>query len=553
MKTFVVVKIFASISLLILTMHAQTYDLHFSTYIGGTNIDQMRDMNVDTSGNIYITGGTESANFPVTPGAYDTTHNGWYDVFVMKFNPDGDLIWSTFVGGPNYDRAYAIKVDDQGYVYVTGRGGPGFPVTAGAFQTQFKGYFNGIYGDQNAFIFKLNPDGSNLVWASYFGVSTLIRDCDIDDNGDIYVTSGYVPGSSPDTLPPSWVVNAFQQHPQGGMDGVVGKISTDGTQVIWATYFGGSGNEGIEASIRIDTFNQPCILQFTQSTDAPYSPNAYDTTYNGGWDYFAAKLSSDGSNRIFGTYLGGSQHEFISTHNITVDNNGNPYVLASTQSANYPTTPGVFQENYMGGNSDIAVSKISSDGTQLLISTFVAGNNNENGESISVDSNGIVYFGGDTYSTNYPVTPDAYQSTNAGLQDGILVKVKADFTDVLYSTYFGGSADDGSRCSVLDYGGGFYYGGWTQSTDFPLQNLWQDTLVGNRDLGLAKFIRTSSVEEEINSEKESHFCLKSSNPAKELMISYSLENPCLVKLMLYDCIGRIAHELTEFKNRALIT
>jgi len=243
MKTFVVVKIFASISLLILTMHAQTYDLHFSTYIGGTNIDQMRDMNVDTSGNIYITGGTESANFPVTPGAYDTTHN------------------------------------------------------------------------------------------------------------------------------------------------------------------------------------------------------------------------------------------------------------------------------------------------------------------ITVDSNGIVYFGGDTYSTNYPVTPDAYQSTNAGLQDGILVKVKADFTDVLYSTYFGGSADDGSRCSVLDYGGGFYYGGWTQSTDFPLQNPWQDTLVGNWDLGLAKFIPTSSVDEKINSEKESHFCLKSSNPSKELMISYSLETPCLVKLVLYDCIGRIAHELTEFRNR----
>jgi hypothetical protein len=511
-------------------------------------MDQMRDIDVDTFGNIYITGGTESVDFPVTAGAYDTTHNGWFDVFVVKFDPDGNLIWSTFVGGPNYDRAYAIKVDNQGYAYVTGRGGPGFPVTAGVFQTQFKGYYNGIYGDQNAFIFKLSPDGSNLVWASYFGVSTLIRDCDIDDAGDIYITSGYVPGLSPDTLPPGWVANAFQQHPQGGMDGVVAKIQNDGTQVLWATYLGGSLDEGVEASIRIDSLNQPCILQFTQSIDAPWSPNAYDTTQNGGWDYFLAKLSSDGSNRILGTYLGGSQHEFISTHNITVDHSGNPYVLASTQSANYPTTSGVFQENYMGGNADIAVSKISADGTQLLISTFVSGSDTENGEGISVDSNGIVYFGGDAYSVNYPVTPNAFQGSNAGQQDGILVKLNPDFTDLLYSTYFGGSLDDGSRCSVLDRDGSFYYGGWTQSFDFPLQNPWQDSLVGDWDLGLAKFIPVVSTEQRFCADKERNLTLKSSNPGKELLIGYSLIQPGQVKLVLYDCTGRIVYNHSEFQN-----
>jgi hypothetical protein len=504
----------------------------------------MRDIDVDRYGNIYITGGTESADFPVTPGAYDTTHNGWFDVFVMKFDRDGNLLWSTFVGSTNYDRAYSIKVDDQGDIICTGRGGPGFPVTGGVFQTQFLGYYNGIYGDQNAFIFKLAASGSTLVWASYFGVSTLIRDCDIDTNGDIYVTSGYVPGQSPDSLPPSWVANGFQSNTQGGMDGVVAKVKGDGTQVLWATYLGGSGDEGVEASIRIDPLNQPCILQFTQSTDMPFSPQAYDSTANGGWDFFVTKLSSDGANLIFGTYLGGSQHEFTSTHNIATDHQGNAYVLAPTQSSDYPTTPGAFQGTYGGGSSDVAVSKISPDGTQLLLSTFVSGNGLENGDGISVDSTGIVYFGGDTYSSNYPLTPDAYQNYNAGNQDGILVKLKADFTDLLYSTYFGGSNDDGSRCSILDDSGSFYYGGWTQSYDFPLKNPWQDTLIGGWDLGLAKFSPLTSIEENPYPWKKPCFTLKTKNPTKRIVVSYTVPAPGPFTILFLDCSGRIITHYT---------
>jgi len=529
-------------------LYAQvTYDVHFSTYIGGSNMDQLRDIAVDDYGYIYITGGTESPNFPVTSGAYDTTHNGWFDVFVMKFNPDGGLIWSTFVGGSNYDRAYAIKVDTAGYVYVTGRAGPGFPVTAGVFQTQFMGYYNGIYGDQNAFVFKLLPDGSDLVWSSYFGVSTLIRDFDIDLNGDLYVTSGYVPGQSPDSLQPAWVANAFQQHPQGGMDGVIAKIQSDGSQVLWATYFGGSADEGVEACIRIDTAQCPYILQFTQSTDMPYSTNAYDTTLNGGWDFFVAKLTADGSNRVFGTYLGGSQHEFVSTHNIAVDILGQAHILAPTQSSDYPTTSGAFQEIYGGGTSDIAVSKLSTDGTQLLASTFVSGNAAENGDGITVGYYGDIYFGGDTYSADFPITIDAYQDSLAGGQDGILVKLSSDLSQLLYSTFFGGSADDGSRSSILDSQGNFYYAGWTQSNDFPLVNPYQNYLAGNWDLGLAKFVPVGSVAEKPSVGGQHGFKVWVPNPTKRITISYSLSLPGPIMFTLYDCAGRAVDWMSAYK------
>lgn len=530
---------------------ASTFDLDFSTYLGGSAQEHLRDIDTDSQGNIYITGGTESSDFPVTVGAYDTTHNGWHDVYVAKFDPQGDLVWATFIGGPNYDRAYAIKVDDQGYVYVTGRGGPGFPVTGGAFQTQFKGYYNGIYGDQNAFVAKLMPDGSDLVWASYFGVSTLIRDCDIDTSGDIYVTSGYVPGQSPDTLPPLWVANAFQGSPQGGMDGVVAKIASDGTQVLWATYLGGSGDEGVEACIRIDSLHNPYVLQFTQSTDAPFSPGAYDTTHNGGWDFFVAKLTSDGSNLAFGTYLGGSQHEFVSTHNIAVDANGDAYVLAPTQSSDYPTTPGAFQEAYGGGPSDVAVSKISADGTQLLKSTFVSGNDRENGDGIEVDSSGDIYFSGDTWSANYPATPDAYQASNAGGQDGILVKLSADFSGLLYCTYMGGTYDDASRSSTLDVNGNFFYAGWTRSPDFPLKNPWQDSLAGDWDGAVAKFVPVVGTGEETVAAQQVFFNIDSSNPSKGLSIHYSLAKPGEVSLSLYGCAGRRIAHISRFETEGV--
>jgi hypothetical protein len=171
----------------------ESYDLAFSTYLGGSNWEHARDVAADAQGNIYVVGGTASTDFPTTPGAYQRALRtggsqdfGPCDVFVAKFSPGGALIWSTYIGGPNYDRAYGVEVDSQGYVYVAGRADPGFPVK-NAFQPDFDGVDNGSYGMQNAFVLKLAPDGSALVWSSYVGVSTLCRDLAIDPNGDVYV------------------------------------------------------------------------------------------------------------------------------------------------------------------------------------------------------------------------------------------------------------------------------------------------------------------------------------------------------------------------------
>ena len=136
----------------------ESYNLAFSTYVGGSDWEHARDVTVDSRGNVYVVGGTASQNFPTTSGAYCRTLStggsqafGPCDVFVAKFGPTGNLIWSTYIGGPNYDRAYAVEVNSAGYVYVAGRAGPGLPVK-NAFQPNFDGVDNGSYSNPTALI-----------------------------------------------------------------------------------------------------------------------------------------------------------------------------------------------------------------------------------------------------------------------------------------------------------------------------------------------------------------------------------------------------------------
>ena len=161
-----------------------SYELTFSTFFGGSAGEGIRDVEADRQGNIYIAGTTRSPDFPTTDGAYDEAvdirlgktrwgHNP--DIFVAKFGPAGNLIWSTVVGGPNSEEAYGLEIDSQGYVVVHGRGAVGSPVTRGVYQPQFKGCGGGDPGNphntaQNAHICKLTPDGSSLVWGSFFGI-----------------------------------------------------------------------------------------------------------------------------------------------------------------------------------------------------------------------------------------------------------------------------------------------------------------------------------------------------------------------------------------------
>jgi hypothetical protein len=466
---------------------AGQYDLTFSTFLGGSQQEQARDITTDAQGNIYVTGGGQSPNFPTTAGAFDTTPNGSFDVFVTKYSPTGQLIWSTVLGGSQYDRAYALEVDAAGYVYVAGRAGPGLPTTAGAFQPAYNGFYTGAaYGNQNAFIAKLKPDGSGLVFATYFGSYELIRDLAIDADGDIYVAGSHKPIETGTAPPATWFAGRYQPSANTGWDNVIAKVKSDGSQVLWATYLGGSANDGGAPSIRVDAQERPVVVSTTSSADFPTTTGAYDRTYNGGVDMMVAKFSADGSQLLYSSYLGGSGNEGTETHNLALDSAGNAYITGYTQSSNLPTTTGAFQRIYGGGANDAFIMKVSADGTTLLASTYYGGSGGEGSEGVNLDAAGNVYISGPTNSANLPMAAGAFRATNAGLGDMFVAKFTSSLTTLSYSTYLGGTGNDSARTSYVNAAGDIFLAGHVEAGFFT-KNAAQPLYGGSTDSALAKF------------------------------------------------------------------
>jgi hypothetical protein len=470
-------------------------EVHFSGYLGGSLYEQIRDITTDAAGNIYVTGGTLSEDFPVTFGAFQTEHNPGtpsnasidpFDVFVTKMDPEGNIIWSTFLGGPNYDRAYAIRVDSAGNVYVAGRAGDGFPVTAGVFQVAFQGGQEAaFYGPQDGFIAKLNPEGSALIWASYFGTSDvrIIRDIAVDYEGNIYAASGWASGN----YTPA-VQAAFINSPAGDNDAVLAKVSPDGRLVLWATYVGGSDWESNENSVKIGADNDPYML-FTTESNGIATPDAYQTTYEGNQDFFISRFHANTGEVRWGTYLGGSENESTETHEFAVDREGNAYISGPTKSTDYPVTAGAFQTAFIGpvGFNDNVVSKISNDGAHLLASTYIGGNGADRSEGVAVDMAGQVFITGTTTSTNFPVTSDAFQITLADARDAFAVMIAPDFKTINYSTYMGSAGPDFGRCAVADASGNFLLAGEANGDGWPLIGQGQPFAGGSGAAIIAKF------------------------------------------------------------------
>ncbi|MFQ5807974.1 MAG: SBBP repeat-containing protein [Armatimonadota bacterium] len=481
---------------------AQSYDLTFSTYLGGSAQDSARGVAVDAEGNIYVTGGTTSPDFLTTEGAYDRSYTtggqsvgafGPMDVFVTKLDPNGKIVWSTFLGGPNYDRAYSVEVDSQGYVYVAGRAGEGFPTTPGVLQPEFAGddSRNRAYGKQDGFITRLSPDGSTIVWSTYFGDAggSIVRDIDIDATGNVYATLMGTRHPNPNVTP-----GAFQTTPAGDADNVIAKISADGSRVIWASYLGGSGRD-LAPSIRVDATGHVLVDGSTASTDFPVTPGAFQRKSGGGGDAYVVKFRPDGSGLVYGTYLGGSRSDGAAgKHGLAVDATGHAYVVGFTESPDFPTTPGAFQRKYGGGmqgtweqTGDRFVARLSPDGARLLAGTFVGGNARDGGEGVAVDERGSVYMSMFSYSSDFPVNADAMQPKRASRRDGTPFVLAPDFTRAVMSSYMGGSGEDNLRACALGSDGSFVVVGSTNSRDWPVRNAAQPSLAGDGDVVVVKF------------------------------------------------------------------
>ncbi|NEP74554.1 MAG: hypothetical protein F6K25_19060 [Okeania sp. SIO2G4] len=444
-------------------------NIEYSDLLGGSNFEDGRGITTDEEGNIYITGSTNSIDFTVTANAVQNSFAGgnefgFGDAFVAKYSPDGTLIYSTYIGGSGDDFGTDIEVDESGDIYVTGNtNSVDFP-TVNALQNTYGG--GEFLGD--AFVIKLSNDGTNIEYSTYLGGqdNDFSSGIAVDDNGNVYITGDtgallrfpIVPltgiGDFPTTenALQNTLINEFNR------DGFVSKISTDGSQLIYSTLFGGNDTE-VSNDITIDSSGNTYITGDTRSVDFP-TENAVQNSLGGDRDIFITQLNSDGSDLIFSTYYGAVDGD--TGNSIAVDEVGNIYVGGSSGSqiiggdavvppvGEFPTV-NALQDNFAGGESDGILMKINSD-RSVGYATYLGGANFESIEGLDIDGVGNTYIIG-----------------NDNFADAFVRKISNDGGTVEYSISFETNNNLGifGNDIAVDEVGNAYIVGSSNSTAFP--------------------------------------------------------------------------------------
>ena len=433
--------------------------LLYSTYLGGKLEDVANGIAVDSAGDAYVAGTTDSLDFPVTFGSFNPECGGdaqcgasfnpgkliVSNCFVTKLNQAGSaIIYSGFLGEYENVGCQAIAVDQNEYAYVTGQTGPNgvptvpivppatppppFPIVGGAFPN-----FGG--GPTDAFVAKISATGTTIEYSSYLGGSNedIGYGIAVDNAGDAFVAGLTYSGDFPVTA------SAAQLTYGGAGDAFASEVSTTASgpaSLLYSTYLGGSGLDQANSVANLN--GNVYVAGGTNSNSllfpsAPGYPNP--KKYGGEGDAFAAELNPampGAAGILYFTYLGGSNAD--SASGIAVDTNihdqyyGNAFVTGSTVSADFITSAppailsGAFQPTYGGGNADSFVTELNSTGTALVYSSYLGGTNTEIPGGIAVDSTGSAYVTGQTCSQDFPVS-NPLQAAPGGNCDAYISKV----------------------------------------------------------------------------------------------------------------------------------
>jgi hypothetical protein len=418
----------------------------------------------------YVLKEGQTVGFQVA--AYDTAH---------PLVIDPVLVYSTYLGGTYEDASSSIAVDFQGRIYVTGRtSSTDFP-TLNSVQPTLSSRADGSY-PVDAFVAQLTADGTALRYATFLGgsKSDFGQGIVVDSRGQATVTGI--------TLSPDFPThNALQPDFGGGeFDAFVTQLTADGAALRYSTYLGGSEEERV-GGIAVDRRGQVVLAGSTRSTNFPIK-NALQPAFGGGYiDGFVTQLTADGA-LSYSTYLGGSDIDEGS--GIAVDPQGRAYVTGWTSSSNFPTKNALQPTLHPGPpgalGDDAFVAQLTANGRALRYSTYLGGSGTDEGSSIAVDRRGQAYVAGETNSTDFP-TYNALQPTRSGDRDAFVTQLTADGSALRYSTYLGGSGDEGSYSIAVDRRGQAAVTGYTVSPNFPTHNALQPAYGGNGDAFVAQF------------------------------------------------------------------
>lgn len=464
--------------------------LVYSTFLGGSAGEVGFTICVDQNNGLVVAGITTSEDFPTTPGAIDRELEGRIDIFAARLSPDGSqLVFGTYLGGNERDYAWGICRDDEGGFVLTGYTlSEDFPTTQGAHDREFN---DGESESRDVFVARINEGGNQLIYSTYFGGSSgeSAEDISSDGNGGV-IFGGYTYSTDLPTNEDAFApehrqgndrVDAFitclneggseilyctylggteQEHVyeviprvdgevvvvgptnspdfpttegtleySGGYESFITRINGDGTDLVFSSYLsGGSEGDYIYAGCA-DVEGNIVVSGMTGCDDFPMTEGAFDVEYNGNYDVFVEKLSDDGRERLYATYLGGGSGEYA--YGICADAANGVVVTGLTGSDDFPTTGGAYDEEY-NGETDLFVTRLSQNGDELIYSTFVGGSDEEQPKDIVYLKNNYVAVTGYTRSDDFPVTENAYdQEFNEGGVDAFVIKVDVSRQDVV--------------------------------------------------------------------------------------------------------------------------
>lgn len=462
----------------------------YSSYLGSDGFSESVDgVATDPEGNVYVAGSTDgAASFPTTPGAYQTTASGPTDAFVAKFDPAGQLVWSTLFGGSGGDSAISIDVTAEGEPVVSGTTlSEDLVTTPGAFQSEFKGVLENceFQCSGDAFVARFSADGSELVYSTYVGgalneVATTVQ---LDDVGNAYLT-GFT--TSPDFPATQNAYDTDYADPscfdQCDADTFVAQLNPTGTQLRFATFFGGTSWDS-PAGLDVDAEGNIYIAGATRSVDLDTSESAYQPEKNGNVDFdfspFVAAFDPDGSALRYATYLGGAPEEQATA--ISVESDGVAWVGGWASGKAFVTTDDALQPGPAGQGDGFAAA-LSRDGSELEYSTRFGGSRFDSVRGIEAGSGAAITLFGSTASDDIQ-TRRAAQPASGGVEDLFYARFQPGQEEPVFSTYLGGDGFEFATGMVVHELDTAYLVGATDSEDLPLAGrFFSDDLEGQDGL-----------------------------------------------------------------------
>lgn len=399
-------------------LSADASHIVYSTYLDGSGNDFSNALALGKNGALYLAGTTNSTNFPTTRGALLTTTRGGYDAFVAELSADGRrLVYSTYLGGRRTTYGYGVAVDHDGVAYVVGTtDAPDFPVTKDALSTRCGCTLYSIGSNYvpiqfDAFVVKLAPDGTHLLYSTYLGGTSVdvASNVVVDGAGAVYVAGTTKSENFPTTR------GAFASTYQGSNNVLyVGKFSPDGRRLLYSTLIGESGSYYF-GGLAVDRYGAAYVTSTAYAKDFPATKGAFSTHVAGSYDVIVSKVAPDGQSLQYSTFLGGDAND--TGNGIVLDDAGAAYIIGSTMSTNLPTTKGAFPIALKSGVDHAFVGKLAPNGARLAYLTYLGGNRNDYGGGIALGDRGTVYVVGDTTSSNFPTTKGAFSTAFGGGSD----------------------------------------------------------------------------------------------------------------------------------------